>query len=132
MVFSVDYIKTALKSLIGYEATEEDDFLIELAIRDRVDFVLSYCNRNDIPPRLRTQLVKMIIGEFLYQKKALRGAESLGLEVDSLVTSITEGNTSVSFGNSGELSAEAALDKYINGLRNGSAVTLQEYRRLKW
>lgn len=125
-------VRKLIKALTGYEATDDDGFLIELAIEDRTNYVLSVCNRDDIPARLKPQLLKMIVGEFLYQKKSVGGSESLGMDPGALVSSITEDDETVSFAVSGEQSGEAALDAYINRLRRGNPVALAEFRRLKW
>lgn len=131
-MISVGEITTLLRALLKYTPQEEDLLLIEMAIEDRVDYVLSYCNRNDLPKRLATQVKRMILGEFLYLKKSLFGADSLGIETLALINSIVEDDTTVSFESGGEISPEAALDKFIDLWRCGNRVTLQEYRRLKW
>lgn len=132
MTIDVESVKKLLKALVKYDATKEDDFLIELAIEERTDFVLSYCNREDIPKRLRSQLLRMIVGEFLYQKKSVGGTEALGIETLALVSSITEKDTKVDFEHQGEISDERALDDWIRRLRRGHRATLQEFRRMKW
>lgn len=133
MTIDVPTIRRLIKAMTGYEPSDADDILIELAIEDRTDYVLSVCNRDDIPKRLRSQLLRMIVGEFLHQKMAIGGgSEELGIVTDVLVSSITEDDETVSFATSGEVSGEAALNAYINRLRRGNPVTLQEYRRMKW
>lgn len=129
--FDKDRIKDLIKTLTGYKTTSLDESLIDLSIEATVDFVLSYCNRCDIPKRLKTQLYRMIVGEFLYQKKVMFGYDSLGISPDVLVTSIKDGDTQTNFGSDND-SQTAQIDKFINNLRRGNLVTLQEYRRLKW
>lgn len=132
MNIDVPTIRKLVKAMTGYEPTDADDILIEMAIEDRTDYVLSVCNRDDIPKRLRSQLLRMIVGEFLNQKVLIGGPEALGIVTEALVSSITEDDETVSFSTSGEVSAEVALNNYINKLRRGNPVTLQEYRRMKW
>lgn len=132
MNIDVPTIRKLVKAMTGYEPTDADDILIEMAIEDRTDYVLSVCNRDDIPKRLRSQLLRMIVGEFLNQKVLIAGPEALGIVTEALVSSITEDDETVSFSTSGEVSAEVALNNYINKLRRGNPVTLQEYRRMKW
>lgn len=128
----IEFLKELIETLFGYRCTKADEALLHLAIRSRKDFVLSYCNRNDLPRRLKSQLYYMIVGEFLYKKIQVFGVEALGIEVESLVSSIKEGDTTVNFSVSNDQSPESILRAYINQLRNGDRVTLQEYRRLKW
>lgn len=132
MIIDLPTMKNFIYALLGYEPTDRDNFIIEFAIQERTDYVLSYCNRNDIPPRLRSQLMRMIVGEFLYQKKLMGGAESLGFDVEPLISSYEEGDTKTDYRVDGDTSMDAALDAFINQLRWGNAVTLQEYRKLKW
>lgn len=132
MNIDIPTVQRLIEAMTGYVPTKSDDILIELAIESRTDYVLSVCNRNDLPKRLKSQLLRMIVGEFLYQKIAIGGPEALGIETSALVSSITENDETVSFGNSGDESGETVLKKYINKMRRGNPVTLQEYRRLKW
>lgn len=128
----IEFLKQLIEALFGYQCTEADEVLLMLSIRSRIDFVLSYCNRNDLPKRLKSQLYYMIVGEFLYRKIAVLGVEGLGIEIDPLVSSIKEGDTTVNFSVSSDQSPEAVFKSYVNQLRNGDHLTLQEYRRLKW
>lgn len=132
MNIDIPTVRKLIRALTGYAPTESDDILIELAIESRTDYVLSVCNREDLPKRLKSQLLRMIVGEFLYQKISIGGTGALGIETDSLVSSITEEDETVSFENSGDESGDVILRKYINKMRRGNPVTLQEYRRMKW
>lgn len=131
MKLTIDAVKEVLAALTGYEATVQDEYLIRMAIEERTDYVLSYCNRNDIPKRLRTQLLRMICGEFLYLKKSVYGPDAIGLDALPLISNIVIQDTTTSFSTSGQISPEEALDNLIDAWRNGNRVTLQEYRRLK-
>lgn len=132
MLFNIENVQKFLKSLCGYEITEDDEFLLDLAVEERTNYVLDFCNIKVIPECLQVQLIRMVAGEFLYQKKLLVGAEGLGIDIEPLVSSIHIDDTTTSYSTNGELSQEAALDLYLDNLRNGNRLTLQEHRKLRW
>lgn len=132
MKLEIPTVKALLESLFKYEAEDEDDIWIQLAIEDRVAYVLSYCNRDDIPARLEVQLLRMICGEFLYQKYLIEGPDAIGIESKAIVNSITVGDEKVDFNTNSEASSEAIFLGHLEDLRKGNRVTLQEFRRLKW
>lgn len=88
-------------------------------------------NIPEITPVLYNTYIDMVAGEILYRKKAIGGAEALGIAVQPKVSSKTEGDTTISFARNGELSAEAALDSYINKLRRGDRTILDQNRVYK-
>ena len=128
MKLDVSTVKQALKGFFNYEATEDDDFLLNYAIEERIDYVKIYCNRNSIPEIMNSQIIKMIMGEFLYQKFTLGGAEALGMETLALISGITEDDTSFNFNNTDEKSTDALILENLNNMRMGSRVFLMRYR----
>lgn len=84
-----------------------------------------------ITPVLYNTYIDMVAGEILYRKKAIGGSEAIGVAVRPRISSKTEGDTTVSFARNGEVSAEAALDDYINRLRRGDPTILDQNRVYK-
>lgn len=130
MNFTAENVKKLLKAVLNYKATKDDDFLIDLAVEATTDYVKRYCHLCRLPKSLNTQLLYMAMGEFLYQKKQFGGLEGLGIDLIQTIASITEGDTSTSFTNDPDSSHAAALDKYIDEMRWGNRLILQEYRIL--
>ena len=128
MRLDVSTVKLALKSFFNYEASHDDEFLIEYAINERLDYVKIYCNRESIPERMNSQIIRMIMGEFLYQKYILGGADALGVETLALISGISEDDTSFDFDNSGDKSTDALILECLNNLRYGNRVFLMRYR----
>ncbi len=128
MKLNVSSVRSLLKALFKYEATHDDDDLIEYAIQERIDYVKTYCNISTIPEIMNTQIIRMIIGEFLYQKYTLGGAEALGIETIALVSGITEDDTSFDFDNTNEKSGDALILESLNNLRYGNRVFLMRFR----
>lgn len=85
-------------------------------------------NISEITPILYNTYIDMVAGEILYRKKAVGGAAAIGATVTPRISSKTEGDTTISFSRSGEVSAEAALDNYINKLRHGDPTILDQNR----
>lgn len=134
MELTVGDVKRLLGALVGYRATEDDDALIELALEERVGYVLNFCNRSDVPARLKPQVLRMAVGEFLCQRLAMGSLdlESIGVSDAPLVASTTVDDTTVSFATNGEASPLAAFTEYARRLRDGDRTILQEFRRLRW
>lgn len=128
MKLNVSSVKNLLKALYKYEASREDDDLIEYAIQERIDYVKAYCNISKIPEEMNSQIIRMIIGEFLYQKYTLGGAEALGIETLALISGITEDDTSFEFDTANEKSGDALIIEHLNNLRLGNRIFLIRHR----
>lgn len=128
MKLDVTSVRKLLKALFKYDATEEDDLLIEYVIQERIDFVKTYCNISTIPAVLHTQILRMIVGEFLYQKYLLGGADALGIETLAIVSGITEDDTSFDFDSTNEKSMDVLIIDKLNELRKGDRVFLIRFR----
>ncbi len=129
MKLDIPSVKNLLQILFKYEATTAaDDALISFAIQERIDYVKTYCNISKIPEIMNTQIIKMIIGEFLYQKYIIGGPEALGIETLALVAGITEDDTTFDFDNSNDKSMDALILECLNNLRYGNRVFLMRFR----
>ena len=128
MKLDVSTIKQLLKALYKYEADKDDYDLIEFAIQERIDYVKIYCNISSIPEIMNSQIAKMIVGEFLYQKYTIGGADALGVETLALISGITEDDTSIEFSTTNEKSQNVLILENLNNLRYGSRVFLMRFR----
>lgn len=128
MKLNVSSVRNLLKALYKYEATYEDDDLIKYAIQERIDYVKTYCNISTIPEIMNTQIIRMIIGEFLYQKFTLGGAKALGIETVALISGITEDDTSIDFDTANDKSGDVLILENLNNLRYGNRVFLMRFR----
>lgn len=112
---------------LGFSVTiqEEDiNFYADLVY----DQLTENLNISSITKVLYNTYIDMVAGEILYRRKAVGGPEAIGVVVKPRVSSKTEGDTTISFSRSGELSAEAALDNYIARLRRGDPTILDQNR----
>lgn len=108
-----------LKKLLGM-ALEDDskDFLLEFSLEDVEQIVKDYCHIKEIPKELNTTVLKMAID--MYRN------ENLGEEENSLgsISSITEGDTSVSY--------RSAASEFKDTLIKDYKSQLNKYRKLVW
>lgn len=112
----------------GYTVKETDDWLINLMIRKVENYIKDFCNIRAIPKGLRETAIDMICGEFLIGKKAMGQIPEMTFE--SVVKQITEGDTTVSFGDS--MSAEQQFDALMSKMTNPDLSQLIRYRKLVW
>lgn len=130
MDLNVPSIRPLLKALYKYDFDVETDYdLLEFCIEEKQNFVRHYCNIQTIPECMNTEIIKMIMGEFLYQKFSIGGPEAIGAETTALVSSITEDDTTVDFDSSKDKSRNTIILEYLDYLRNGGdRVFLRRHR----
>lgn len=119
----IEKVKERLKTL-GYEATEDDDFLINYAI-DKIQYrVKFFTNLNEVPEALEKEVIDAICGDIL-SFKLIKG----DLDVERAVQSITEGDVTVNYGSNND--PVTLLQKYYNGLNLRDSVLIA-FRVFKW
>lgn len=108
-----------LKKLLGIALEDgSKDFLLEFALEDVEQIVKDYCHIKEIPKELNTTVLKMAIDSYRN--------ENLGEEESSLgsISSITEGDTTVSY--------RSAASEFKDSLLNDYKAQLNKYRKLVW
>lgn len=114
----------------GYVPTDEDVWVIAFSIQKSVNHVLNQINHASVPDGLVEMVADMVCGEFL-NTKFLTGQLSLeGLDLDGMIQSVTEGDTTVSF--RAEESDEAKLKGLLSWLIQGKGCDLLCYRKMRW
>lgn len=141
MKLNYESVKSHLEYIYNYPVKEKDEYLIRHLIHWLTDYILTYCNRSDIPERLVHSVLDYICGRFLYFKKSQgdlvdENGESI-FDFDSAESSIQLGNAQVDFQSSGStagLSPEAQYDVLLNDVTNTSKLNqlLNHYRKIKW
>ncbi|MBY6879664.1 hypothetical protein EXN65_20090 [Clostridium botulinum] len=108
-----------LKKLLGISLDDDSkDFLLEFVLEDLEQIVKDYCHMREIPEALNNTVLKMAID--MYRN------ENLGEEENSLgsVSSITEGDTSISYRSSATEFKDTLIKDY--------KAQLNKYRKLVW
>jgi hypothetical protein len=119
-------IKQRLQSL-GYTVVITDEWMIGFC-KDKIEnHIKNSCNMAEVPNGLQSVAVDMTCGEFLFGKK--QSGQSVGIDFESVVKQITEGDTTITFDTSA--SAEAKYDTLISYLMH-SEVDFAAYRCIKW
>ena len=114
----------------GFVPTDEDAWLIAYSTKGTVNHVLNQVNHQTVPNGLFEVVVDMICGEVL-NAKFLSGQLVLdNLDLDGIVQSVTEGDTTVSF--SAEGSDESKLKGLLSWLIQGKGCDFLCYRKMRW
>lgn len=114
----------------GVAPTDEDAWMIAYTTKGTVNHVLNQINHQKVPEGLHEVVVDMICGELL-NAKFLSGQLDLdSLNLDGMIQSVKEGDTTVNF--SAEGSDEAKLKNLLSWLMQGKGCDLLCYRKMRW
>lgn len=122
-------ILSRLKTLLGITG-EDKDTLLQFALDDTKMIILNYCNLTFIPKGLETVWLKMAI-EFYKSSGASTGSINVGASASGKVSSISEGDTSVSFDTSNSTGSTSAQNSTTDGLINNYIVQLNQFRKVR-
>ena len=114
----------------GYVPNEDDAWMIAFAVQKAVNHVLNEINHPTVPKGLFEVTVDMVCGEVLNAKFLSGQLDLTALDLDGMIQSVTEGDTTVSF--SAEGSDEAKLKGLLSWLIQGKGSDLLCYRRMRW
>ncbi len=108
-----------LKKLLGFSREDDSkDTILEFILEDVEEMVKNYCNVPTIPEQLNSTILRMAID--MYKNESL-GSEDIAL---GSISSISEGDTSVSYRSSASEFKESLLKDYKS--------QLNRYRNLRW
>lgn len=117
-------------SSFGYLPIENDSWELSFAMLSVENNIKNSCNTTSIPEGLFTVAVDMICGEFLMGRKNSGRLDISTLDLGGAITSITEGDVSVSFdANSTDEQKFNQLVSYLMTKGKGEFVC---YRKLSW
>lgn len=125
----IDDTKRLLEAL-GYELKVDDDVLLDFCVSFAQNRIKAECNISTIPEELNETASRIAAGEFLSTRKSMGMLDGLNIDLNSAVSQLKLGDTSVSFGNTP--SAEQRLDIMISALRDNNYPELLAYRRMAW
>ncbi|EGT2232737.1 TPA: phage head-tail connector protein [Clostridioides difficile] len=108
-----------LKKLLGFSREDDSkDTILEFILEDVEEMVKNYCNVPTIPEQLNSTILRMAID--MYKNESL-GSEDIAL---GSISSISEGDTSVSYRSSASEFKESLLKDYKS--------QLNRYRKIRW
>lgn len=113
---------------LNYKVTDKDEYVLKF-ITDKVEQdIRNKINQNEVPSELHFVFIERVCGEFLH---GLRSSNMLtDKEIDSVVASIREGDTQVSFDVNS--SPQAIFDAYVYSLMNCGNDDFAKFRRFVW
>ena len=114
----------------GYDPTKGDTWLIAFSMQKTIDYVLNEINHKTVPEGLHKVVVDMVCGEVLNAKFLSGQLNMTALDLDGMIQSVKEGDTTVSF--SAEGSDEAKLKGLLSWLIQGKGSDLLCYRKMRW
>lgn len=119
-------------AMLGYTAVTADADAINFNIDKCESLLKADLNVSGVPEELFYVLVDMVVGHFLYDKKAAGTLTTFDFTAPA--KQIHEGDVSVTFAGAsdGTLTPEARFDAMLNTLMHPSELLLACYRRLRW
>ena len=125
-------VKAVVERLVsfGFSPADEDAWMIAYTTKGTVNHVLNEINHKTVPEGLFEVVVDMICGEVLNAKFLVGQLDLESLDLNGMVRSVKEGDTTVEF--SVEDSDEAKLKSLLSWLMNGKGCDLLCYRRMRW
>ena len=117
----------------GYEIKDGDEMLLSFSVQKAESTIKNDCNVADVPEGLFSIAVDMAVGEFLLAKKTFAPVDIEGLDLDTAVKQIQQGDTNTVFAvGEGSQTAEQRLDSLIDRLLNGGREQFSCDRRIRW
>lgn len=112
---------------MGYMVSEDDNSALTFLIGKTEEYIKNYCNIDAVPAELEHAETDAIAAEFLSNKAMYGGLDDTGLKLGR-VTSVTEGDTSVSYADDGALTVNA----WYEASRRALELDMLPFRRLRW
>lgn len=129
---TLESIQSRLKQF-GYNVQSTDTAAIKYCMDSALSEIKSSIAQSEIPDEMTNATIDMAVGFFLQQKKMWNTASFADLiDLDGAVASISEGDTSVSFNNSGSKTDEQRLDEFIAFLLSEASAMYSSFRKLRW
>lgn len=124
---------TARLASLGYTVVQADTWILNFIIDKVKNHIKSSCNLSTIPTALHEIAVDMVVGNFLFEKKAVDADSLIGFDLDAVVKQIQEGDTSVTYAiGEGSKTPEQRLDAVITWLMTYGEKDFAAYRCIAW
>ena len=129
---SEPFIEMVLKRLVsfGYFLKEDDSWELAFVMVKVENQIKNSCSTTSIPEGLSHVAADMVCGEFLMNRKNSGRLELSDLDLSGAITSISEGDVSVSF--DVDSTDEVKFNQFVNYLMNNGKGDFVCYRKLRW
>lgn len=125
----IDLVVSRLEGF-GYEVLHSDLLVIKFLIDKVENRVKSDCNVNEVPKELNSELVDMVVGNFLLEKKTFDLDSLKSINFENVIKQIQEGDTNITFSDNSK-TPEQRFDELISYLVN-KGIDLSCYRKIRW
>ena len=115
---------------LAYHIVGEDSLLIKILLDGVTKEILNKCNITELPDELKPMAVDAVCGRFLNEKHSSKQLEDY--DFTTAVSSITEGDISISYSSGGTSNPEEIFKACIQGMAELDPYQLHAFRRLKW
>ena len=112
----------------GYEAKEEDIFVIGFSVQKVENNIKNDCNITEIPEGLANTAVDMACGEILDTLYRTGKLDVESIALDGAIASVSLGDATVSFDNNNS----GTFTALINTLKGSGRGEFACYRQIKW
>ena len=132
-IYESDLTELVLKRLdsFGYEAKEEDVFVIGYSVQKVENNIKNDCNITEIPEGLANTAVDMACGEILDTLYRTGKLDVGSIALDGAIASVSLGDATVSFDNT-TTDNSGTFTALINTLKDSGRGDFACYRQLKW
>ena len=132
-VYESDLTVLVLKRLdsFGYEAKEEDAFVIGYSVQKVENNIKNVCNISEIPEGLTNTAVDMACGEILDTLYRTGKLDVGSIALDGAIASVSLGDATVSFDNTATDNS-GTFTALINELKDRGRGDFACYRQIKW
>ena len=113
-------------SELGWTVEDSDFDVVMFGVEKTYDYILNFCNLDELPPELFNTAVDMAVGEFIMDKYSTDDIS--GYYNGELVKTISEGDISITYDRE---QASKSLERLVDKLMEGKNM-LYAFRRLKW
>lgn len=126
------FVEAVLKRLesIGYAATSENTWLISFCIQKVNQHIKNTCNTPTVPDGLFYTAVDRVCGEVLFALKQTGNLDLDNLDLDTAITQIHEGDTTVQFASGSSDNEKFTI--FVNYLLTEGDGDFVCYRKVKW
>ncbi|MEG6615383.1 hypothetical protein V6C27_02925 [Peptococcaceae bacterium 1198_IL3148] len=127
-------VKGRLDSLginIPGEPNNADEVIINFTINKVTNHINSQTNLDAIPHGLHEIAVDMVVGEYLFVKKAMGQLNLETINFSPVAKQVQDGDTNVTFAVEASATPEAKFDALVNYLQHNE-VDFVKYRVLTW
>jgi len=124
--------------MLGYSFSDStlsaDEGIIDVILDDVLQHIRNFCNLETVTDAMKEELsgyiTDRVAGQFVFLKRST-GAMSGMITFEASPASVSEGDTSVSFGSRG-VTQEEGYTAELERMRNRSDDELLRFRRLQW